>query len=267
MFNTSRGHRQAFTLLELVIVIAIIALLLMLLLPAVNKLGPCGGNRVGCANHLKHIGLALHIYADMHAQFPAGTIPNPGLAPNQRLSWLIELLPYLEEDALYRQFDQSAAWDGEANLPLSRSPLRFFQCPAWKANPWETPYVGIAGVGSDAATSSFGDPKIGVFGYDRRVTFADVKDGISYTLMVLETTRDTDSWARGGFTTVRGVNPEDKPYVGTGRLFGGIHVAGSNALMMDGSVWTFSDRISPEVVEALATIAGGEKIAVDQILD
>jgi hypothetical protein len=267
MRSFHRVHHGAIKLIEAVVLLGIIVFLLLLLLPAVNKLGPCGGNRVACANHLKHIGLALHNYSDMHLQFPAGTIPNPNLEPNERLSWLVELLPYLEEDALYRQFDQSAAWDGEANLPLSHSSLRIFQCPAWKANPWETPYVGIAGVGSDAANRAFGDPKIGVFGYDRRVAFADVKDGTSHTLMVLESTRDTDSWTRGGFTTVRGVIPEDKPYVGSSRPFGGTHVAGSNALMMDGSVWTLSDRISPEVVEALATIAGGEKIAADQILD
>ena len=127
--------------------------------------------------------------------------------------------------------------------------------------------MGIAGVGSDAAARSFGDPKIGAFGYDRRTAFVDVKDGTSNTVMVLESALGTDSWARGGFATIRGVNPEDKPYVGAGRPFGGTHLAGSNALMMDGSVWTLSDRISPEVVEALATIAGGEKIAVDEVLD
>jgi len=267
MRSRHRFPHGAITRIEVLVLAGIIVLLLVLVLPAVNKMGPCGGNVVACANHLKYIGLALHNYADTHTQFSAGTIPNPSVAPNQRLSWLVELLPYLEEDALYRQFDQNAAWNGEANHALSHSTLRIFHCPALKANPWETPYVGIAGVGSDAANRSFGDPKIGLFGYDRRITFADAKDGTSYTLMVLETTRNTDSWARGGFTTVRGVIPEDKPYVGAGRPFGGIHVAGSNALMMDGSVWTLPDRISPEVVEALATIAGGEKITVDQILD
>ena len=220
----------------------------------------------------------MHNYADMHPhglawglsspRLPAGTIPNAALETDQRLSWVVELLPFLEEDVLYRQFDQSAAWDAESNVPLSRTSLRIFQCPAWKrefrsATPWETPYVGIAGVGSDAATRSFGDPKIGAFGYDRRIAFVDVKDGTSNTLMVLESTRDTDSWARGGFTTVRAVNPEDKPYVGAGRPFGGTHLAGSNALMMDGSVQTLSDTTSPEVLEALATIAGGEKIPED----
>jgi uncharacterized protein DUF1559 len=270
--------RYGITWPEVFVLLGIIIFLLALLLPAVNKLGPCGGNRVACANHLKHIGLALRNYADMHPrplvwglstpQLPAGTIPNSNLEPNQRLSWLVELLPYLEEDALYHQFDQSAPWDAEPNVRLSQTPVRIFQCPAWKsesrsANAWETPYVGIAGVGSDAATHSFGDPKLGAFGYDRRTAFVDVKDGTSNTLMVLESARDAGPWAEGGFATVRGINPEDKPYIGVGRPFGGTHLAGSNALMMDGSVHTLSDKISPEVLEALATIAGGEKVPAD----
>ena len=278
MRSSHRVRHGAITLTEVVVLAGIIVFLLLLLLPAINKVGRCGSNREYCANNLKQIGLALHMYADVHPRrlvwglsslrLPAGTIPNAGLETDQRLSWIVELLPFLEEDVLYRQFDQGAAWGAESNVPLSRTPLQIFQCPAWKrefrsANPWETPYVGIAGVGSDAASRSFGDPKVGAFGYDRQVAFADVKDGTSNTLMVLESARRNGPWAEGGFTTVRGVNPEDKPYVGAGRPFGGTHLAGSNALMMDGSVRTLSDTTSPEVLEALATIAGGEKVPAD----
>jgi prepilin-type processing-associated H-X9-DG protein len=93
-------------------------------------------------------------------------------------------------------------------------------------------------------------------------------------LMVLETARDTGPWAQGGLTTVRGLDPEDKPYLGAGRPFGGTHFTenslfkrghslGCNALMMDGSVRFIADTTSPEVLEALATIAGGEKVPQD----
>jgi hypothetical protein len=231
----------------------------------------------------------LHNYADCHKYkpgigltnpaLPAGTIPNAVLVPEQRLSWFVAILPYLEEEGLYRQFDFGAGWDAPANQHLSQRQLRILDCPDWRreassAQAWETPYVGVAGLGPDVATGPIGGPKIGAFGYDRRVAFKHVKDGISNTLMVLESARETASWAKGGFTTVRGLDPEDKPYLGTGRPFGGTHFSENslfkgghsiscNAVMMDGSVRFLNNSISPKVLEALATISGGEKIPED----
>jgi prepilin-type processing-associated H-X9-DG protein len=127
-------------------------------------------------------------------------------------------------------------------------------------------------LGRDAASRPLGDPNIGVFGYDRRVAFADVKDGTSNTVMILESARDFGLWAQGGFSTVRGLDTDDKPYFGIIGPFGGTHCvhrtkgghsSGSNALYMDGSARCLSDTISPEVIEALVTIAGGEKIPKD----
>jgi prepilin-type processing-associated H-X9-DG protein len=244
---------------------------------------------VSCANNLKQIGLALHNYADIHAykpatgqgspRLPAGTIPNAGLAPDQRLSWLVAILPFIEEDRLYRQLDLRAGWESSGNLHLSQTRIRVFECGDWRrefssAQPWETPYVGIAGLGTDAATRPLGAPNIGAFGYDRQVAFADVKDGTSNTVMVLESARDAGSWAQGGFTTVRGLDLDGQPYLGAGRPFGGTHFSendlfkrghsiGCNALMVDGSVRFLSDTTSPEVLEALATVAGGEKVPED----
>src|SRR5206468_703824 len=117
MRSSHRAHHGAITLTEVVVLMGIIVFLLVLLLPAINKVGRCGSNREYCANNLKQIGWALHNYADMHPyrlawglsspRLPAGTIPNDGLETEQQLSWVVELLPYLEEDALYHQFDQS----------------------------------------------------------------------------------------------------------------------------------------------------------------
>ena len=132
MRSLHRAHHGAITLTEVVVLMGIIVFLLVLLLPAINKVDRCGSNREYCANNLKQIGLALHNYADMHPRrlawglssprLPAGTIPNAALETDQRLSWVVELLPFLEEEVLYRQFDQSAAWDAESNIPLSRTP-------------------------------------------------------------------------------------------------------------------------------------------------
>jgi hypothetical protein len=283
-----RTDRGGLTRAEILVICGIIVMLVLLLLPPLGK-AHRGSYRLDCANNLKQIGLALHNYADMHPrrsnsslcdlQLPAGTIANSALEPDQRLSWLVEILPFLEEDALYRQFDRGAGWEAEPNLELSHTLLQVLQCPAWKrefqsANLWDTPYIGVAGAGLDAASLPLGASKIGAFGYDRQVAYSDVKDGPSHTLMILESARATGPWARGGFTTVRGFDPGDRPYLGEARPFGGTHITesslfrrghsiGCNALMMDGSVEFFSDNTSPEVLEALATIAGGEKIPTD----
>jgi len=236
---------------------------------------------VSCANNLKQIGLALHNYADVHPHklFPAGSISNVGLDPDRRLSWFVEILPFLEEDDLYRKFDRRGGWDSPPNISLSETPLQVLECRGWReqnsaAQPWETAYVGFAGVGRDTATLPLGAPNIGAFGYDRQITFSDVKDGTSNTLMVLESARETGPWAQGGFSTVRSLDPENKPYLGPTHPFGGTHFSennvfnrghsiGCNGLMMDGSIRFLRDSTSPDVLEAMATIAGGEKIPED----
>jgi Protein of unknown function (DUF1559) len=157
-----------------------------------------------------------------------------------------------------------------------QSPLPLFRCPDWdrEAAPEPAsaiPYLGVAGLGADAPSRPAADRRAGVFGYDRRTPLAAVTDGLSHTLMILESARDNGPWARGGPSTVRGLDPAGRPYLGTGRPFGGTHFAenglfrrggsvGCNAGVADGSVRFLAEAIAPEVLEALATVAGGETI-------
>jgi hypothetical protein len=239
-----------------------------------------------CANYIKEIACALHNHADAHPEgvgpvekfptFPAGTIANPALSPGARLSWLVELLPFLEQEGLYRRIDLEAGWDSTANAPVVQIPLKRLQCPDWgRESPpepaWLTPYPGVAGVGPDAPTLPAGDPRAGIFGYDRRTAFADVKDGLSNTLLILESARDNGAWARGGPATIRGLDPADRPHLGIGRPFGGTHFAentllghgrsiGCNAGMADGAVRFLPETIAPQLLEALVTMTGGEEL-------
>jgi len=105
---TSRPKRNTgFTLIELLVVIAIIAILIALLLPAVQQAREAA-RRTQCKNNLKQLGLALHNYHDTHSVFPPGLLGRC-TAPDLNASGLVMLLPYIEQSALYSQFNFSAS--------------------------------------------------------------------------------------------------------------------------------------------------------------
>jgi prepilin-type processing-associated H-X9-DG protein len=234
--------------------------------------------RSQCANNLKQIGLALHNYSDKYGSFPSATIPNDRLQPVQRLSWLVAILPFTEENNLYQRFSLDAPWDSPDNKSALETEYRLYKCADWDREKgsvpaYWTPYVGSAGLGGDAAMLPADDRRAGVFGYDRRITISQITDGSSKTLMVLESARDNGPWAAGGPATVRGTDTHSHPYLGTGRPFGGTHFAenslfsrgksnGCNFLLADGSV-RFVHDAAPQLFDALVTIAGGEEVPTE----
>src|SRR5262245_50183030 len=94
--------RRGFTLIELLVVIAIIAVLIGLLLPAVQKVREAAA-RMQCANNLKQLGLALHNYHDSNRTLP------PAFVARTQLSWHVLILPYVEQDNLFRAMDTTTA--------------------------------------------------------------------------------------------------------------------------------------------------------------
>jgi hypothetical protein len=267
---------------EVLVVIAIIGALIGLLAPAVMRVRDAAA-RMTCHGRFCMLSIALHNYADSHdGAYPSGTVLHPDLPPDQRLSWLVLLLPYLSEDDIFKQFDPWRGPGDARNERAASNRLRHVVCPAsgehrwdnygeyWKSATPITHYVGVAGVGADAATLSPGAPRAGVFGHDRRTPLKDgFPDGTSNTLMLIETGRNPGHWAYGGTATVRAFEGE-LPYIGPQRPFGGFHSGPytvftprerlCNGAFADGSYRTLTDRIDPAVLEALATIGGREEL-------
>src|SRR5438876_5072342 len=134
--DSSMRTRRAFTLIELLVVIAIISVLIGLLLPAVQKVREAA-NRMSCSNNLKQIGLALHGYHDSFGFFPPGYVDgntNRASTPDNDLGpgwgWAAFLLPYIEQDNLYKQIDFKVGVGIGSNTAVSQQPLKIYQCPS-----------------------------------------------------------------------------------------------------------------------------------------
>jgi uncharacterized protein (TIGR03067 family) len=241
---------------------------------------------------VRELAEAIQAYVRDKGSFPRGALDRVATAahpvpwpPDQRLSWLVDLLPYLpggDYGALV--MDREQGWNEGVNLVAGQMPIPHFLAPIRSTNSswrwvWHwgqywplaaSHYVGIAGVGLDAADYLNNDPKtaarLGIFGYDRVTRPADIKDGLANTIVAVQVPAEkARPWMAGGGSTVRAVSEDDdcvQPFVCLdyrGRR-------GTFALMADGKVRFIPATIPPAVFRALCTIAGGETIKdLDQV--
>jgi prepilin-type processing-associated H-X9-DG protein/prepilin-type N-terminal cleavage/methylation domain-containing protein len=274
----TRLTRDGFTLKELLSVICIIAILMALMLPACRRVREAS-DRMKCSNNLKQLILGLQNYQSTQDTaspeptassnpsdsrlFPPGCI-GPGDNPEERHSWMVAILPYLEQDALYRQLDLKKGY--AANLPATQKAFSIFLCPeSMKDAPTASPvsnYIAMAGIGSNAASQPAGTAGNGFMGYDRLTSLASIKDGASNTIALMETRFNVGPWARGGPSTLRGFDSNDLPLFGDRRPFAG-HSGGMNVAMVDGSVRFLPPSIDPKKLAAAITIEGGEQFDLD----
>lgn len=198
-----------------------------------------------CINNLKQIGLAMHNYHGTYNHFPAAFSTSKDGKP--LLSWRVQILPYVEAQALYNEFHHDEPWDSPHNKALIPRMPRVYASPSARpalAREGKTTYLTLRG------------PKT-IFPGSEGVSIKEITDGTSNTLLVV----DADDPSAVVWT-----NPEDfevTPEFSMKGLFGH-HPHGTDFLFGDGSVRFLKETIEPQLLQDLSTRNGGEVISSDR---
>jgi prepilin-type N-terminal cleavage/methylation domain-containing protein len=260
-FKSLPPDDRGFTLVELLVVVALIGVLVALLLPAIQS-SRSAARRTTCANNLRQIGVALTAYHTARKQFPVGCVEwRPAGGNERQLAWSAFLLPFLDEQATYDRLDLSQAFDSGANAPAAAVVIPVYLCPgSTRVSPLvdgrgACDYGGIFG---ERLTSPNQPPK-GVMLIDAVVTVRQIRDGTAKTLIVAEDSRSPDQqWISGRniFDQAYAINAAP-PIENDIRSE---HAGGAHGTMADSSVHFLVETIDLRVLAALCTRAGQEAI-------
>jgi prepilin-type N-terminal cleavage/methylation domain-containing protein/prepilin-type processing-associated H-X9-DG protein len=295
--ETQESRRpRAFTLIELLLVIAIIAVLISLLLPSIQSARE-NARRTQCCNNLMQIGAALGNYASVHKVFPPGVVSEKGPIDNlpvgYHFGWAAQILPFLGYNNIYKQFNFSNSVYAASNETARNHLIQTYLCPS---NPSSGP-TSYAACHHDVEAPIAADNH-GVFYLNSRISDHDLVDGPAYTIFAGDIQRPPNTgWAVGTMATLRNtgspINSDDplgsiltntmssasnaidpaamKKLIDDGTIpaafvggFRSFHPDGANFLFGDGSVRFLKDQISDRVYHSLGHRADGNLISDDE---
>ena len=278
-----RGPR-GFTLVELLVVIAIIGVLVALLLPAVQAAREAA-RRTACLNNVTQLNLAIHNFEFHFESLPPGVTNADGPIRNEpkgtHVSWIVKILPYLEQNALAKNFDQAAGAYADANAQVRAAQIAPVQCPSSPVPSLNEARTvarsSYAGCHHDAEAPIDKDNH-GLLFLNSNVHYSDIFDGTSMTILLGEalTSRDGLGWVSGTRATLRNTSSIEAggPYLAppaaspadasekSGSLFvggfGSYHPGGINVGLADGSTRFISQNTDKQLLRQLGNRADGE---------
>ncbi|MEM8665906.1 MAG: DUF1559 domain-containing protein [Planctomycetota bacterium] len=272
-------HPRAFTLVELLVVIAIIGVLVGLLLPAVQAAREAA-RRLSCQNNMMQLGLAIHHHDFAMERLPSGTINPTGPIRNEEIgihtSWIVQILPYIEQQVLYEHMDLSKSVYSPENEKARGIVIETVLCPSYPGTNYRSPsgkrvgHSSYAGCHHDVESPIDGDNN-GVLFMNSEIKFGDIRDGSSQTILLGEIKPSEKSlgWASGTRATLRNTGTfqgtKDWPMeseVDTGSLdvgqFDSFHAGGGNFVFADGSIRFLTHSIDPDLYRQMGNRADGE---------
>lgn len=274
-----RQNRIAFTLVELLVVIAIIGILVGLLLPAVQAAREAA-RRAQCVNNLMQLGLGVHHYEFGMETLPAGVINESGPIRNeaegQHISWIVQILPYLDEKVAFRKFDFESGAYSKENEPVRNHRISLLSCPSDPDAYGQIPTSSYVGCHNDVEAPIDADNS-GLLYLNSSVRFSEIQDGASYTLLLGEGRigKDNLGWVSGTRATLRNTSLLGEPRGETGAqavaetdtrssLFVGgfqsYHTGGGNFVLADGAVRFLSINTDSNVLRNMGNRNDGELI-------
>ncbi len=232
------------------LVLSIIGLLVILpivvvgglLLPAMSKVREAS-SRMASQNNMKQIGIAMHSYTDVSDKFPGPSATGQTGPMKERLSWRYAILPYIEQQNLFAAMDPKSGWNSTRNQQYSATPIKTYGDPL-DAPDNQTRFRVFYNGGA-------------MFDEKKQISFAEIKDGSSNTIMFVEAT-DRVPWAQCNEFEFNKSNP--LPALGHPKRDGFMVILG------DGSVRFIRNNVNPEVVKGMIHASDGQYMPTESLL-